>query len=287
MPAASVCHSGQRSHGWHGWTRIGSGGRSHTAGCAIGSSTGRDGQRGGSCSAWVRYRTRMNADSADDAAGSGTGYSAPTRPGSCEHVEGYAVPFAPRLSALVRVPPVCLSSHTPCRWSMPPLPSPEAAVLLVSPPSSPCGQAVEQVQDGQDGVTQEHARPGVAHHRPHTPAHVGPVTVHRTVGAGGLAGGEGAAREAPARIGEQLGALGAGRVVTRMVGATIEVYHGLDCPRFSCQSRTHRFPAIRMGVAYRRHQRAHLSLLRNRSHASNARPASWAEGGAGAYRATT
>ena len=88
-----------------------------------------------------------------------------------------------------------------------------------------CAPAVQQVQRGEQGVAQQHARTGVAHHLAHPLAHFGLVTVDGAFGAGGLAPAEGALLDAQQRVRLQFGAGGAKPANGLVVRAAVHADH--------------------------------------------------------------
>ena len=95
---------------------------------------------------------------------------------------------------------------------------------------------VDQVRHREHRVALEHPRPAVAHHLAHALAHRRLVAVRLAVGAGGLVGAVAALLQAEARVGEQLGALGAepvARVARRRPSRGGRGSTGRSSPRWS------------------------------------------------------
>ena len=98
-------------------------------------------------------------------------------------------------------------------------------------------KTVQQVQHGQDGVMQEHARAGMAHHAADLLAPAGTVAMHGAPGAGGLAPAKGAALKPFEGIRREASAIAAQTFYLGIVvGFTLEGDHGVKGACFALQA---------------------------------------------------
>lgn len=94
-------------------------------------------------------------------------------------------------------------------------------------------QAVDQVEEGEDGVGKEHARPGVAHHRPDLITFAGRIAVNRACGAGGFVLLERAMVQPFSGIGKKFAAFLARNGLAVVVISTESMDHGCNGPGFT------------------------------------------------------
>ena len=95
-------------------------------------------------------------------------------------------------------------------------------------PGARLAQAIEDMQQGQDRVGEEHAGSGIAHNRPNAIALSGSVTMDRAFSAGGFTLLERAMVETLAGIGEQFAALLTGNGGGMVMIAAVTVDHCLN-----------------------------------------------------------
>ena len=98
-------------------------------------------------------------------------------------------------------------------------------------------QPVEQVQQGQHRMAEQHARPCGAHHRPDLLSHVGLVAMDGAPGARRFALLEGALLQALPGIAGQRLTFAAQAIAGSVSFAAVEAYHGLDGSAFTDYSR--------------------------------------------------
>jgi len=91
---------------------------------------------------------------------------------------------------------------------------------------------VNEVADGQHGMPQDHARPGVTHHLFDPVPHPGLVTVDGAFGAHRFPAAEPASCQPDSRVIQQRGTLPAQQTATAMHSTAITGEHDLDRPQF-------------------------------------------------------
>jgi len=97
-------------------------------------------------------------------------------------------------------------------------------------------ETVDQVQDGQDRVGKEHARAGIAHHRPDLIPFSSRIAVDRAFTAGGFVFLERTMVQPFSGVGEEFSALLAWCCLTAMVIPAEAVDHSLHGPGFTLQA---------------------------------------------------
>lgn len=93
---------------------------------------------------------------------------------------------------------------------------------------------IDEMSSRQDGMTEHHTRPGIAHYFPDLGADIFLVTVQGAAVTHRFLFTEGASFEAPARIVDQIQALTTKTFLRRvMVGPAVEADHHLHRPPFA------------------------------------------------------